>query len=89
VIAEIALVLIKKREENRISMGVIDWKLIQTDERKNEEFNEKLRELLTNLPLYSYTDYGECVMKAVQSTAMMPNGRERDGLRRAVRSYNH
>jgi hypothetical protein len=37
VIAKIALVSIKEREENRISTGVVDWKLIQTDESKNKE----------------------------------------------------
>jgi hypothetical protein len=78
VIAEIALVSIKEREDNRISAGVIVWKLIQTDECKNEEFNERLRELLENLPLYSYSEFGKCVMKAAQSTAMMPK-RKRKG----------
>ena len=53
-------------------MGVINWKLIQSDEGKNKEFNDNLKTLLANLPLYSYTNFGECVIKAVQSMATMP-----------------
>ena len=75
VIAEIVLTSIPNKRETQISTGIIDWKTIQTDEIKNKEFNERLREHLANLPLYSYTEFGECVIKAAQMTAMKPKTR--------------
>jgi hypothetical protein len=73
VLAEISLTSIRDNRDNTLSEGLTDWKTIQYDEEKNNEFNDRIEAYIWEKGEdLTYTELNKIILRAARETALKP-----------------